>query len=467
MRHLQKLEQRLYDHFGFSTFRKGQKETIASLLNGNDTLTQLPTGTGKSVCYQLTGLLLEGIVIIVTPLISLMEDQVQKLRQQKIANVTYLNSQLTKEERYYILTHLAEYKFLFLSPEMLHQARLLQALKQLPIALFVVDEAHCISQWGMDFRPEYRQLQSIKATLGHPLTLALTASATPEVRNEIIELLFPEKYQTIVYSVDRPNIQLFVRQTEDKLTTLKEVLALGEGATIIYCATRKKVEEVYQYLNEYYAVGYYHGGLTANERSSLQQQFQTNQLQILIATNAFGMGIDKSDIRFVIHYDLPDSIENYIQEIGRAGRDGQESYAMLLYQSFDEKIHHFFQEKLHEEIDQLQWLLKQKEPERLLPKQETLQTKWLREAKKNPEFVPMLIKYQEVKQQKLLNMQAYIKEDECYRHVLLAYFGEDGSNVHPCCALDGATWPTTPRALFEKTAQLPWMSRLAEIFKED
>ena len=461
------LENKLIEFFGFDTFRDGQKETIEALLQGQDTLMQVPTGTGKSLCYQLTGYLLDGLVVVVTPLISLMEDQVQRLLQQNEQRVTYLNSQLSKEERYYILTHLQTYKFLFVSPEMLHQPRLIQALKQQTIALFVVDEAHCISQWGIDFRPEYRQLQQIKEELGNPLTLALTASATPTVREEISTMLCRPGYQEIVYSVDRPNIQLFVKHTEDKFAQLKEVLAQSDGATIIYCATRKKVEEVYRFLKDEYLVGYYHGGLTSNERSSLQQQFQKNQLQILIATNAFGMGIDKADIRVVIHFDLPDSIENYLQEIGRAGRDGKESYALLLYQEFDERIHYFFQEKLAQEIQQFQWLLKQQQPELLLPKQETLHKKWLRAYQQNEMFLVELEQYEGIKKQKLHAMKAYLDTTDCYRTYLLQYFEETViRSSQPCCSLDTATWPNQSRLKREEFKSPSWIVRLAEIFKE-
>lgn len=462
------LEDKLVELFGFDTFRDGQKETIESLLHGRDTLMQVPTGTGKSLCYQLTGYLLDGLVIVVTPLISLMEDQVQRLLQQNEQRVTYLNSQLSKEERYYILQHLQAYKFLFVSPEMLHQPRLTQALKQQKIALFVVDEAHCISQWGIDFRPEYRQLQKIKEDLGNPLTLALTASATSAVREEISTMLCRPGYQEIMYSVDRPNIQLFVKRTEDKFAQLTEALAQSEGATIIYCATRKKVEEVYQFLKNEYLVGYYHGGLTSNERSSLQQQFQKNQLQILIATNAFGMGIDKADIRVVIHFDLPDSIENYLQEIGRAGRDGKESYALLLYQEFDERIHYFFQEKLTQEIQQFQWLLKQQQPELLLPKQETLHKKWLRAYEQNEIFLVELEQYEGIKKQKLQAMKGYIDTMDCYRTYLLQYFGETVTRSSTtCCSLDTATWPNHVRPKREEFKRPSWEIRLAEIFKED
>lgn len=460
------LQTKLKEWFGFDSFRKGQEETISALLSGCDTLTQLPTGTGKSLCYQLTGYLLDGLVVVVTPLISLMEDQVQRLRQQGETQVTYLNSQLTKEERYYILTHLATYKFLFVSPEMLQQPRLLARLKTIDLALLVVDEAHCISQWGIDFRPEYRQLHRIQAELGHPLTLALTASATPAVREEIKAHLFTRKVQEFVYSIDRPNIQLFVAQTTDKVATLQEYLATSEGPTIIYCVTRKKVEELYETLRTMYAVGYYHGGLTSNERSSLQQQFQRNQLQILIATNAFGMGIDKADIRVIIHYDLPDSIENYVQEIGRAGRDGQTSYALLLYQEQDERIHYFFQEKFTEELQQLRWLLEQKNPLTLLPQQESLQKKWLREHQQDPRFIEQLAAHDAIKKQKLATMKAYVEEQTCYRTYLLHYFAEEAAVTHPCCGLEDAHWPHDERYVQEVSPSKNWQVRLAEIFKE-
>ncbi len=332
----------LRKRFGFSSFRPGQEEIIQALLQEQNVLAVLPTGNGKSLCYQLTGYLREGIVVIVSPLLSLMEDQVTQLQKQGEKRVVAYNSLLSKSEKAYVLQHLAEYKFLFLSPEMLTQKELLNVLQRQKIGLYVIDEAHCVSQWGVDFRPEYQQLGVIGKRLGSPVTLALTATATTVVQQDIEKVLFVLPPQVVRHSVNRKNISLFVRKTEDKDEELATLMKQANGSMIIYCATKKEVERLYQLYRGSFSVGYYHGGLDASQRRQLQLQFSQNKLQFLVATNAFGMGIDKPDIRTVVHYDLPDSLENYVQEIGRAGRDQQPSKAILLYKKNDERIHYFF-----------------------------------------------------------------------------------------------------------------------------
>ena len=322
----------LRKRFGFSSFRPGQEEIIQALLQEQNVLAVLPTGNGKSLCYQLTGYLREGIVVIVSPLLSLMEDQVTQLQKQGEKRVVAYNSLLSKSEKAYVLQHLAEYKFLFLSPEMLTQKELLN-----------------VSQWGVDFRPEYQQLGVIGKRLGSPVTLALTATATTVVQQDIEKVLFVLPPQVVRHSVNRKNISLFVRKTEDKDEELATLMKQANGSMIIYCATKKEVERLYQLYRGSFSVGYYHGGLDASQRRQLQLQFSQNKLQFLVATNAFGMGIDKPDIRTVVHYDLPDSLENYVQEIGRAGRDQQPSKAILLYKKNDERIHYFFNQLSREQ----------------------------------------------------------------------------------------------------------------------
>ena len=304
----------LKKYFGFDSFRPGQEEIIQALLDGEDTLAILPTGTGKSLCYQLTGYLTDGMVLIVSPLLSLMEDQVTQLQKRGEKRVAAFNSLLSRAERGYVLRHLSQYKFLFLSPEMLTNPSLLEQLKKQDIALYVVDEAHCVSQWGVDFRPEYQQLGKIREHLGNPVTLALTATATDLVAKDIRQVLFDRQPKEVRQSVNRQNISLFVRKTQQKEQELEQFMESAHGAAIIYCATKKEVERLYHLFRERFSVGYYHGGLDTAQRRQLQQQFVKNQLQFLIATNAFGMGIDKSDIRYVIHYDLPDSLENYVKK---------------------------------------------------------------------------------------------------------------------------------------------------------
>ncbi|GAA3024321.1 RecQ family ATP-dependent DNA helicase [Tetragenococcus solitarius] len=461
------LEEALYHHFGYKHFRPGQKETISSLLQGKDTLAVLPTGTGKSLCYQLAAYLQEGIVLIVTPLISLMEDQLASLQKNGEKRGIILNGNLSEQEKSYILEHLALYKFVFLSPEMLMQERVLFHLQSNHIALFVVDEAHCISQWGIDFRPEYRNLKQAKRRLNSPTTLALTATATSEVKEEIKNLLLDKNMVEYYDSVDRPNIALTVVHTDDKLTALKRLLANAKGSVLIYCATRKKVEELYQQLKSKYAVGYYHGGLDSSQRRLLQQQFINDQLQFLICTNAFGMGVDKADIRIVIHYELPDSLENYMQEIGRAGRDQHSSDAVLLYQEKDEKIHYFMQKKARQERQFFEYCLEKQQ----LNNFTEIQEKWLRQINisKKEDFLTQLRQNEMQKQKKLEQMLGYIYFNGCRRSFLLSYFGESLSEIpERCCDFHGI------RDTFEKEKEFrflkpkkDWQEILLKMFKEE
>lgn len=273
------LKDELQKRFGFTSFRSGQEEIIQSLLNDQDVLAVLPTGNGKSLCYQLTGYLREGIVIIVSPLLSLMEDQVMQLQKQGEKRVVAFNSLLSRTERYYVLNHLSDYKFLFLSPEMLTQKDVIEQLQKQKIGLYVIDEAHCVSQWGVDFRPEYQQLGEIAQKLGSPVTLALTATATTAVQHDIETVLFQEVPVRIIHSVNRQNIALYVKKTSQKEADLEDLMKQAKGSMIIYCATKKEVERLYQLFRSRFTIGYYHGGLEASQRRQLQQQFSQNKLQ--------------------------------------------------------------------------------------------------------------------------------------------------------------------------------------------
>jgi ATP-dependent DNA helicase RecQ len=450
------LQHELNRLFGLTAFRDGQEETIVSLLEGHDTLAQLPTGTGKSLCYQMVGYLKEGLVVIVSPLISLMEDQVSRILHLGERRVACINSASLPEERASLLNHLSELKFLFMSPEMIQNTTILAHLTRQKIALFVVDEAHCISQWGFDFRPEYRLLGEVKKRLGSPVTLALTATATEQVRIDIKKSLLSGRMNEFVYSVDRPNIALFVKKSENKLAELEELLMNIDEPTIIYCATRKKVEELYGHFCENYSIGYYHGGLSTGERSLLQKQFKENYLQILIATNAFGMGIDKPDIRYVLHYDLPDSVENYVQEIGRAGRDGQESFAVLFYQKGDEQIHYYFQDQARDD-----WVQKMAGT---MDHATVTETKYACQKEQQK-----MEANQQEKKRKLQQMLGYLAESVCRRKYLLNYFGEKNSGqANNCCDLHDATLDLKKNShRKQKTKrQDEWEEILKKIFKE-
>lgn len=330
-------------HFGFDHFREGQEEIITSILSGNDTLAMLPTGTGKSLCYQLPAYILTGTILIVSPLLSLMQDQVEQLKLRGEKHVVAINSFLQGEERNRILQQLHRFRFIFISPEMLHNDYVLQKIKKLTIALFVVDEAHCISQWGHDFRPDYSDLGTIRKKLKDPLTLALTATATKAVREDICSFLQLEAPKQFIYSVNRSNIAMIVEYVEhyqEKETMLFNYLKYLQKPGIIYFSSKKAAEEMAARIQNagIAETSAYHGGMDGEQRILIQQQFLYGQIEVICATSAFGMGINKGDIRFVIHYHCPSQIESYLQEIGRAGRDGLPSVAILLYSNGDESL---------------------------------------------------------------------------------------------------------------------------------
>lgn len=346
------LEEKLWEHFKFTSFRNGQKETIHSILNNNHTLAMLPTGTGKSLCYQFPGKFLDGAIIIVSPLLSLMQDQVEQMKMNGEKRVVALNSFLSRVEKKYALEHLKKYKYIYISPEMIQLPFVLNKLQELQISLFVVDEAHCIAQWGYDFRPEYQNLGSIRIALGSPLTLALTATATKEIRKDIVDSLCLEDVTEIIYSINRPNIALSVEQLsnpQQKIKRLEELVVNLDGPGIIYFSSKKLAEHLTSYLKEKSdkKIMVYHGGMLAEERMLVQQQFLLGQLDIICATSAFGMGINKNNIRYVIHFHMPTQMESYLQEIGRAGRDGLSSLAILLYIPGDEMLSYQLVEMEH------------------------------------------------------------------------------------------------------------------------
>lgn len=457
------LRQVLKEKFHHDQFRPGQEEIIETLLAGKSVLGMLPTGTGKSLCYQLPGYLLEGTVIVISPLISLMEDQVVQLQRLGEKRVVALNSLLSSWEKQWILSEAHNYKFIFMSPEMFLSPNVQKTLQAMRLALVVVDEAHCISQWGIDFRPEYLKLaDGIKAVCGS-LVLALTATATPAVRKDIQQLLFGENQaQEYIFSVDRPNISYYVYQ-KNKFNKLQNLIENLAGSGIIYCATRKKVEELYQSFKEQQAIAYYHGGLSGQERRMLQQQFLAGDLRILIATNAFGMGINKENIRFVIHYDLPDSPENYLQEVGRAGRDGKPSQAILLYEEGDEYIHHFLQEQTNQ--SKKLYEIKQKMTDLVF--EDPLIKKWERFfPNEGSRLMDLLSQRGNTKKIQLQKMLDYIVTTECRREFLVSYFAETISEKNPhCCDNDGAELTTKSFEQLSIEEQLSWEKIIQKIFK--
>ncbi|KAB1439621.1 DNA helicase RecQ [Candidatus Galacturonibacter soehngenii] len=398
-------EQVLKKYFGYTQFRKGQEILIDSILEGKDTFGVMPTGAGKSICYQVPALLLEGITLVISPLISLMKDQVQSLNQAGI-HAAYLNSSLTTNQYYKALEYAKQgvYKIIYVAPERLLTGEFLSFAKSVTISMISIDEAHCISQWGQDFRPSYLKIiDFVKQLEKRPIISAFTATATKEVKDDIISILNLNNPTTLTTGFDRDNLFYSVQTVKDKFKIVEQYLEENpDKSGIIYCLTRKTVDEVYEkLLKKKIAVTKYHAGLSDRERKENQDAFIYDTAPIMVATNAFGMGIDKSNVRFVIHYNMPKNIESYYQEAGRAGRDGEASECILLYSPQDVVMNQFFIDHNNEnnelEDEQLQ-LIKERDYERLK------------------------------------KMTYYCMTNECLRDYVLRYFGEYGSNYCGKCA---------------------------------
>ena len=360
------LLQALSNHFGYTSFRNGQREIIEAILDGENVFAVFPTGHGKSLCYQLPALMLDGITVVITPLISLMKDQVDALRQQGIDTVSFINSTQTWDEYQNELARLRrnEIKLLYISPERLRSRRFLDILNAFPISLFVVDEAHCISQWGRDFRPAYLSLKDTIDVLQPRVISLFTATAPPEIQDDVLSVLNIPTPRTLTQGIERPNLKLIVQQNEnddEKYQRLEKFLTdqdpnlsmaqLGNLKTspkngIIYAGRRRDTEEIADFLQRCgFRADFYHAGLEPHERTRVQEAFFDNSgngLDIVVATNAFGMGIDKPDIRYIVHWTLTGTLEEYCQEIGRAGRDEKDALCVLLFCHDDRGLHEWF-----------------------------------------------------------------------------------------------------------------------------
>ena len=345
----------LRQHFGFDDFREGQREVVGSILDGKDAVVVMPTGSGKSLCYQLPAMILDGVTLVVSPLIALMKDQVDALQARGLP-ATFINSSLSEPEQRARIESLRRraHKLVYIAPERFRSGRFVSAVQSIPVSLFAVDEAHCISMWGHDFRPDYLRLKHVIRSLGSIQTIALTATATPYVRSDIIQQLGLAQPQTFISGFDRPNLSIEVVHTEkekEKISRIRHLAQKSGGSGIVYASTRKAVEQVGRELkNAGLRVSTYHAGMSDGIRVKAQEDFMSGRTQIIVATNAFGMGIDKSDIRFVAHYQIPGSIEAYYQEIGRAGRDGLPSTCVLLFNYADKNTHDFFIEGSYPDI---------------------------------------------------------------------------------------------------------------------
>jgi len=340
------LEREAERRFGIKRFRPGQRELMEAVLRGRDAVGMLPTGGGKSLTYQIPALFLPGAVVVVSPLLSLMQDQREKAEAARI-EVAKLDSTLSTAEEREAVEEIAAgaNDLIYVTPERLTNPDYLALLRERGVSLLAVDEAHCISQWGHDFRPAYLALGEAARALGRPPILALTATATPEVVEDVVRQLGMRDVELVQAGVDRPNLFLEVRRSvnrELKERALLEALERERGACIVYCATVRKVEELYRWLRGREDVGRYHGQLKAREREETQRRFMEGELRLVIATNAFGLGIDKPDIRLVVHWNFPGSVEAWYQEAGRAGRDGKPARATLLYRLEDKRIQSYF-----------------------------------------------------------------------------------------------------------------------------
>ena len=326
----------LKEYWGYDSFRPKQEDIIGEALAGRDVLAIMPTGGGKSVCFQVPALMKPGIALVVTPLIALMKDQVQNLNDRGIkALAVYMG--MTSKEIDLALNNAVygDFKFLYISPERLSTRLFREYAAEMDISFIVVDEAHCISQWGYDFRPDYLKIADIRQTNDAPV-IALTATATPSVADDIMERLGFGERNLIKTGFERPNLSYIVRKSEDKYGQLKNICAGVPGTGIVYVRNRKKTEEIASFLNSCgVSASFYHAGLSPELRAKRQEMWKSGEIRVMACTNAFGMGIDKPDVRFVVHYDLPDSPEAYFQEAGRGGRDGKRSFAVLLWNNTD------------------------------------------------------------------------------------------------------------------------------------
>lgn len=404
----------LRKYFGFGTFRQGQQELVDAALEGRDALGIMPTGAGKSVCFQVPAMLMEGVTLVISPLISLMKDQVTALNQCGISS-TCINTSLTVQERKIIMMKAlrGEYKIIYVAPERLSTERFVEFCKKINISMVCVDEAHCVSQWGHDFRPAYLFIKDFIAKLSpRPVVSAFTATATRRVREDIVSLVGLDSPVTVVTGFDRKNLYFEVVKPSDKDIALKRYLDLFSGRSgIVYCSSRKKVEELYELLREEkYSVTKYHAGLLKEERRINQELFINDEKEIVIATNAFGMGIDKSNVSFVIHYNMPGDIESYYQEAGRAGRDGSAADCIMLYGGRDVAIQRYFIDN-PEENDELT----------------DEQRKQIRQ----------------LRLYKLDRMIEYASGRYCLRHYILQYFGEAATGrCENCSSCIGASMST-------------------------
>lgn len=400
----------LKQYFGYDSFRGGQEKLVDSIISGKDTLGIMPTGAGKSICFQVPAILAEGITIVISPLISLMKDQVNALTQSGVS-AAYINTSLTYRQTRLALEYASQgrYKIIYVAPERLMTDEFLTFSQSVNIYAIAVDEAHCVSQWGQNFRPSYLKIREFADTLPYqPIMAAFTATATDDVRKDIINILKLKNPTEVITGFDRANLTFNVTKPQNKYEALKKILALNaEKSGIVYCSTRKTVDSLCEKLNaDGYSAAKYHAGMTDTDRAESQELFLYDNRQVMIATNAFGMGIDKSNISYVVHYNMPKNIESYYQEAGRAGRDGSPAECTLFYNGQDYMTAKYLIEQGDNENEEIDAITAEK--------------------------------LRRLDMKRLNAMAGYCKSDRCLRGYILRYFGEKSptdncGNCSVCC----------------------------------
>lgn len=468
----------LKEKFGFDSFKPGQAEVLEALTAGKNTLAMLPTGGGKSLIYQMMGNMRDGLVIIVTPLLSLMQDQVARLNYAGEPKVVALNSTLPQDARRTILRSLDQYKFLFVSPEMLGQTVVQSALRKVKINLLVVDEAHTIVSWGPDFRPDYLALPQVHKKLGQPQLLLLTATATPKMMTDItVPFGLPES-DWFIYrqSVDRPNIYLHTETLANegqKRERLADLVRQLQGPGIVYFSSRKLATSMADWLAENTGrrVAAYHAGLDTMSRYRIQQQFMLGQIDVIAATSAFGMGIDKDNVRYVIHYHLSNDLANYLQEIGRAGRDGEQSAAILLYVPGDENLQlNMIDGTIPNREVVMGYYDKRFGADEIGRDKANLLDFYTKQGMNPDEVATMFETRRQQRQQDLYNLVNYAKSDAGLRRQLLDHFGDDAQSNDDAESVGVVDWHPEELALVateaptELAGVTDWRTQVAKLF---